>query len=147
MSRYERLNGGWRVTYIGEAGETSVPATVPGNVLGDLVRGGVLPDPYVGSNSLACRELEYGDFVYETAFMTPDFAPGERVVLLFGGVDTIAEYYLDGKRIGESRNMFIEHRFDITERTSPGQQHSLKVVLRSVVNYARQFEAPAFARE
>ncbi|MBQ6473098.1 MAG: hypothetical protein IJJ33_14025, partial [Victivallales bacterium] len=147
MARYVRLDNGWRVTYSGEAGGTSVHATVPGNVLGDLVRGGVLAEPYVGTNSLSCRELEYGDFVYETEFVTPDFAPGERVVLLFGGVDTIAEYYLDGKRIGESRNMFIEHRFDITEHTSPGKRHSLKVVLRSVVNYARQFEAPAFARE
>ena len=70
-----------------------------GNVLGDLVRDGVFPDPYVESNSLAYRELEYGDFVYETEFVTPDFLSGERVILLFGGVDSIAEYYMDGEWI------------------------------------------------
>ena len=99
VSKYERLNCAWSVTYKGKTGETSVPAAVPGSVLGDLVRGGVLPDPYVGNNSLAYREFEYGDFTYETEFVTPDFAPGERVVLLFGGVDSIAEYYMDGERI------------------------------------------------
>ena len=72
---------------------------MPGNDLGDLVRDGVLPEPNVGSNSLAYRELEYGDFVYETGGATPDFLSGERVILLFGGVDSIAEYYMDGEWI------------------------------------------------
>ena len=102
MSKHERLNSAWSVTYKGKTGKTNktrVSATVPGNVLGDLVRDGVFPDPYVESNSLAYRELEYGDFVYETEFVTPDFLSGERVILLFGGVDSIAEYYMDGERI------------------------------------------------
>ena len=99
MSKYERLNSAWSVTFKGKIGETRISASLPGNDLGDLVRDGVLSEPNVGSNSLAYRELEYGDFVYETEFVTPDFLSGERVILLFGGVDSIAEYYMDGERI------------------------------------------------
>ena len=147
MSRYVKIDSEWRVSYAGRDGkEQHVPASVPGNVLADLVRAGVMPEPYSGDNSLAFRELEYLDFAYETEFASPDFAQGERVELVFNGVDTIADYYLDGEKIGESRNMFIVHRLDITARTSSGKRHSLKVVLRSAVNYARQFDVPAYAR-
>ena len=144
--KYKSINTDWSVSCETEDGCITLPAQIPGNVLGDLVRGGIMQDPYFGENSLAFHEFEYKDFAYETSFSSPDFVHGERVVLLFRGVDTIAEYFLDGSPIGASRNMFIEHRFDITERTAPGRRHTLKVILRSAVNYARQFEVPAYAR-
>ncbi|MBO4491326.1 MAG: hypothetical protein J5944_08215 [Lentisphaeria bacterium] len=137
----------WRLKYTPQDGQpVEIPARVPGNVLADIVRAGKAEDPFNGENALAFRPFEYLDFEYTSTFATPDFADGERVELVFGGVDTIAEYILDGERIAQSRNMFVEQRLDITAYTAPGRTHTLKVLLQSPVNYARRFRVPAHAR-
>ena len=146
MNRF-LLTNAWRLAYTPRGGQgVDIPARVPGNVLADIVRAGLADDPFYADNSLAFRKFEYLDFAYTITFVTPDFADGERVELVFGGVDTVAEYFLDGQVIGESRNMFVEQRFDITAYTAPGKTHTLKVLLKSPVNYARRFRVPAHAR-
>ena len=146
MSKYSWQTP-WQLRYTLRDGEAvEIPAQVPGNVLGDIVRAGLMPDPFYSDNSLEFRKFDYIDFEYSTAFKTPDFAPGETVEIVFGGVDTVAEYYLDGELISTSCNMFTEQRLDITDFTAPGREHQLSVVLRSAVDYARDFVVPAHAR-
>jgi len=137
----------WQLEYAEKDGTAvSIPAQVPGNALADIVRAGLMPDPFFGANSLEFRKFDYIDFKYTSSFTTPDFAPGETVEIVFGGVDTVADYYLDGELIATSSNMFIEQRLDITGLTEPGKTHKLDVVLNSAVNYARDFIVPAHAR-
>ncbi len=138
----------WQLEFISPTTGSPViiPAQVPGNVLGDLERSGLIPDPYYAMNSLQCRQFEYIDFIYTSSFVTPDFVPGEKVELFFGGVDTVAEYYLDDQLLGKSCNMFIEQRLDISNLTHPGTRHKLKIILKSPINYARQFQLPAYLR-
>ena len=51
------LERGWTLTFTHpESGETmTIPAQVPGNVIADLHRAGVVPDPYFGLNSAGLR--------------------------------------------------------------------------------------------
>ena len=91
----------WQLEYAEKDGTAvSIPAQVPGNALADIVRAGLMPDPFFGANSLEFRKFDYIDFKYTSSFTTPDFAPGETVEIVFGGVDTVADYYLDGELIG-----------------------------------------------
>ena len=138
------LNGAWKLSYWPEpdsgaqrtlpapAMAQTVTATVPGNCELDLVRAGILPPPEIGLNARAFRPYEGYQWLYEKAFEAPAVADGGRAVLVFDGIDTLADVFLNGVRIGETDNMLVAHRFDVTERLKPGT-NVVQVLLRSVL--------------
>jgi hypothetical protein len=76
-----------------------VPAAVPGQVQLDLMRAGLLADPYVGLNSDAMLWPAYDAFSYSRAFLlAPALAGCARVLLVAEGLDTLAAVTLDGAR-------------------------------------------------
>ncbi|MDR1336072.1 MAG: glycoside hydrolase family 2, partial [Tannerella sp.] len=66
-------------------------------------------------------------------FSTPAHAAGQRVFLRFGGIDCLADIWLNGEKVGEAENMLIEHAFDVTGRLNDSGENSLQVILRSAV--------------
>ena len=52
--------------------------------------------------------------------------------LYFEGVDTLAQYWLDGELIGEFENMFLPVKLKI-ENPVKGKEYCLQVRLRSVI--------------
>lgn len=111
----------------------SVPAQVPGNVDLDLERAGVLPELFRGTHILELENWELTEFWYRLVFPA-DPTEEKQSFLCFAGVDTVAEYYLNGEALGQSRNMFMEHRFCVTGRLKA--QNELFVCLRSPVLWA-----------
>ena len=89
--------------------------TVPGNFELDLVRDGVLPDPFLGENPLLLQQYENRHLWYATTFSSPAKS-GEDWYLQFDGIDTVADIYLNGDKIGASDNMFIAHEFPVSLR-------------------------------
>lgn len=138
------LNGNWELRYREpESGNESViPGRVPGNVYGDLVRAGRMPDPCFGTNSGLFRPYEFIDWEYSTRFTAPALSPGERLELVFDGVDTVFDCFVNGIAVGSGRNMFIAHRFDVTGAVRPGAENELSVHIRSSVNAARAYRRP-----
>lgn len=97
----------------------TLEATVPGMVQLDLSAAGYLPkDLYMGENIKAAEQFEDHEWFYETEFLSP--RERKNVFLVFRGVDTIADYYLNGKKIGSSDNMFITHEFSVGEYLKDG---------------------------
>ena len=148
------LNGDWTLRYHLEDGlmpETpaqlyalswpSIPARVPGNVELDLVRAGLEEDPFYAENLYAFRKYEFYQWWFERRFDAPADT-GNRWVLRFEGVDTCADVFLNGERIGGTDNMFIEHEFDVTDLMNYGEENTLTVRIRSAVNEARRRELP-----
>ncbi|WP_164821575.1 glycoside hydrolase family 2 protein [Paenibacillus koleovorans] len=143
------LNGKWRLTYgrqaaapdalvahpdeLAASGLPSVEAEVPGNVELDLIKAGLLPEPFHGNNILLLRPYETYEWWYETLFPTPSEATvGVPAELLFHGVDCLATYWMNGILIGESDNMFIEHAFRVEGLLKrDGSANALAVRLRS----------------
>ena len=139
---------GWTLTFTHpESGEVmTIPARVPGNITADLCRAGIVADPYFGSNADRLRQWEFTDFTYSVRFRAPEFAAGERLELVFEGVDTVAEVFWNDILLGGMENMFIEHRFDVTDQVVPDGDNRLSVVIRSAVNAARKYRrAPGTA--
>lgn len=118
----------------------SIYADVPGNFELDLMREKQLPDLYYGTNTLLAQKLEnlhlyyYAKFEYEADGRTDDF-------LVFEGIDTIAEIYLDGEKIGFTENMLHAHEFSLKGVRSG--EHDLLVHIYPTAIYARRFELPA----
>ncbi len=138
------LNGEWRLDCFPQpdagavrtlaevpAGAQSVTATVPGNCELDLVRAGVLPVPEVGLNVLKFHAWENRQWLYTKDFEAPAVEPGGKAVLVFEGIDTLSDIFLNGEKLGETANMLIPHEFEVTKRLRPGTNR-LQVLLRSV---------------
>ena len=125
----QELNGVWNLYYAPEkAGQPDtyspdllntwqkIPAQVPGNVEIDLEAAGITPDPFYADNLHAYAPYEYYQWVYEKTFTLAETgAPGHQIFLCFGGIDTIADIYLNGVHLGRTENMLIEHEFDVTD--------------------------------
>lgn len=150
--------GNWRLAWVENATlckETSVlnraadiaaygckiiEATVPGNFEIDFMREGLLDDVYMGTNTVQTQKYENLHLYYFTEF---DYTAKEGfdANLCFEGVDTAAEIYLDGEKLGFVENMFHAHRFSL-KNTADGK-HELLVHILPATIYARQFEIPA----
>ena len=148
------LNGDWTLRYHLEDGlmpETPaemytqgwpcITAQVPGNVELDLVRAGLEEDPFYAENLYAFRKYEFYQWWFERRFDAPADT-GNRWVLRFEGIDTCADVFLNGERIGQSANMFIEHEFDVTDELNYGEENVVTVRIRSSINEARRRELP-----
>jgi len=148
------LNGNWKLYFapvgsvrlssvmeLASSGITSVPCTVPGNVELDLAAAGLLPaDLYKGENILQAQSYETYEWWYETAFTAPQAcAADHKMVLRFGAVDCYADYWLNGEKLGESDNMFIEQEFDVTDKLRYGQKNTLHVHIDSAILRGAQF--------
>ena len=89
-------------------GYRKISARVPGNFELDLERAGLLEDLFYDQNTLKAQELENRHLWYVQK-VTVDPEDAENAFLRFEGVDTVAEYYLNGEKIAETDNMFLAH--------------------------------------
>jgi beta-mannosidase len=80
------------------------PANVPGTAAGALGPG----------QSAADYDAE--DWWFRVAFPAEAAAEDEEVVLLLGGLATVAEVYLNGRCVLESESMFAAHELDVGDQ-------------------------------
>jgi beta-galactosidase len=71
---------------------------------------------------------------YRKHFMPSSGLAGKRVWLDFGGVNTVAEVWLNGTRLGEHRGGFAGFRFDVTASLLLGQDNVLAVKANNAAN-------------
>lgn len=64
---------------------------------------------------------------YRRQITVPAERKGQRVFLRFGAVDQEATVWLDGKRIGENKVVYVPVEFDITEHVTWGRSQTLIV--------------------
>jgi len=125
---------------VADGGYQAIRASVPGNFELDFMREGILEDVYWGQNTVKTQRLENLHLYYYTEF-TYEKRDGMDAELVFGGIDTAAEIYLDGELLGFVENMFHAHTFDLNA-LEDGNHMLLVHILPSVI-YAREFEVPA----
>ncbi|MBX3749049.1 MAG: hypothetical protein KF897_03075 [Opitutaceae bacterium] len=97
-----------------------IDAQVPGDVHLDCQRAGLIGDPFVGMNHDQIRWMEEWDWWYRTDLTPPTPGPGQRLHLLFEGLDCFATVQLNGKVVGKNQNMFTPLRVDVTDHVQPG---------------------------
>ena len=113
-------------------------ARVPGCVHLDLMRHGLIPDPFRGRNEHEVQWVAQRDWVYRRTFAVPEhFLSHERVDLLFEGLDTFARIHLNGKLTGSTDDMFVPWRFDAREALQEGR-NELEVAFLSPVVQSRR---------
>ena len=71
--------------------------------------------------------------VYRRAFRIPAAWSGRRIVLHFGGADSVLAVHVDGVAVGLSKDARLPAEFDITALVRPGIDHELVAI---VVQYS-----------
>jgi len=105
------LNSGWEFRAVNADGHPEVTgwhtAQVPGVVQTDLLAAHLIPDPFYGDNESRLQWIGVTDWEYRTTF-TVDAATlqHEHVELVFEGLDTFAEVFLNDQPILTADNMF-----------------------------------------
>lgn len=90
------------------------PATVPGVVHTDLMNNGIIEDPYFRLNERGVQWIDKEDWVYESSFsLSDEFMNRQNIDLLFKGLDTYADVYLNDSLILKADNMFREWRVEV----------------------------------
>jgi len=114
------LNGEWQFREVGAS--EWLNGTVPGCVQLDLLRLGRVPDPFYRLNEVEIHRLEDKEWVYRRTFNLPEDAlDSDEIELVFEGVDTIADIYVNGAYLGSSMDMFATYRFDLQDLVEPGE--------------------------
>ena len=136
------LHSGWRVrAQSGPAPDAiataAIPAAVPGVVHLDLMRAGLIPDPYLDDNESALAWIGLVDWTYDTGFTlhADEIAAASVHELVFEGLDTVATVSLNDAVIAEVANQHRSHRIDVTRLVREGENH-LVVAFRSPIRYA-----------
>lgn len=134
------LDGAWSLSFTlpdtGVHYDTEV--FVPCNVEPALVELGLLSDYLPCDDERACERFEgVDDWCYTRRFDAPAFASGSRLELVFEGIDTIAEVYLNGEKLCDCQNMHLAYRLDVTDLLQSAD-NELHVIIRSSELWARK---------
>ncbi len=107
------------------------PATVPGDVHTALHTAGAIPDPVVDDNERVVSWIGHTDWEYITTLPAINRPDAERIELVFSGVDTLAEAFVDDDSRARSRNMHRTWRAEVPELRRG--RADLRVVLQAPV--------------
>ena len=133
----QSLSGEWQFRQAG-TGEW-LSASVPGGVHTDLMRAGLIDDPFVGDEELRVQWVARQGWDYRrTIFVDDHLLSHDRVQLVCDGLDTLATVSLNGNVIGVANNMFRPYRWDVRDVLHPGENEILITFASSVVYAAAQ---------
>jgi len=127
-----RLDQGWQFRQAGE--QKWYPAQVPGEVHTDLLRQGLIADPFYRDNESKLQWIGKTDWEYQTRFtVAAGLRQRENVELVFAGLDTYADVFLNDSLILRADNMFREWRVACKSLLRAGE-NTLRVPFRSPIN-------------
>ncbi|MGB9108706.1 MAG: glycoside hydrolase family 2 protein, partial [Telluria sp.] len=108
-------------------------AAVPGTVHTDLLAHRLIPDPYVGAPEAGLQWIGLADWEYRTTFDAPRAAmTSARSDLVFDGLDTYAEVWLNGVRLLAADNAFRTWRVPVQGKLRT-RGNELRIVFRSPI--------------
>ncbi|MEK6796737.1 MAG: sugar-binding domain-containing protein [Spirochaetota bacterium] len=131
------LTSEWSLSFAhpGTGKKHSISASVPGNSAIDIMREKIIPDLYIGANTLAAQDWERTDITYTCEFTAPKIASAERLEIVFEGIDTVADISVNGKAVASVENMYIPHAIDVTDEVRSGK-NTLTVHIKNVIDFA-----------
>jgi beta-mannosidase len=126
------VQNGWRFREVGK--EAWHAATVPGCVHTDLLNNKLIDDPFYRDNEQKLQWIGKTDWEYQTTFnVTPKILARQHIELVFEGLDTYTEVFLNGTSLLKADNMFRTWRADARPALRVGA-NTLLIRFRSPIN-------------
>ena len=141
------LNGKWQLNKT-DANEF-INAEVPGCVHTDLINAGEIEDPFYRNNEEKVMWIGESDWDYSKKFnIDEEFLKNKRIYLSAEGLDTLADIYINDKKIASTNNMYRKWEFEIKEHLKAGE-NEIKIHFDSPLPYLRkkneEFHVPAWS--
>jgi len=115
-----------------------LPARIPGTVHLDLMNNKIIPDPFKDENEKKVQWIENEDWEYQTTFQVlSKELENDQIDLVFNGLDTFSEIYLNGKLLKKTDNMFRKWEIPVKDFLKEGN-NELKIKFRSAVNEGKE---------
>jgi beta-mannosidase len=133
----QNLNAGWEFRAVANTDKAEVkdwhPAQVPGVVQTDLLQNKLIPDPFYKDNEFRLQWIGLADWEYRTTFQVDSTTMArQHLDLVFEGLDTFADVYLNDQKILQANNMFRTWRIPVKARLKSGP-NELRIVFHSAV--------------
>jgi beta-mannosidase len=129
------INDGWEFhEYKGSTPDMSEwrSATVPGLIHTDLLAHQLIPDPFYRDNEKKVKWVENSEWEYrKTITAGESILKHKNIELVFEGLNTLADVYLNGAGIMQTNNMFREWRVDIKPYLKAGN-NTLSIVFHCI---------------
>ncbi len=119
------------------------PMRVPGSAMDTFYQEGILPDPYQGTNEYQWKEFFNNDFLVKGVFdVGPEEFSKEKLMLVFHGIDTIGQIFLNGTELGLVQNMHRRYAFSVQGIVQAGE-NVLEIKLTSPLKYIEKKKTEA----
>ncbi|HYJ45345.1 MAG TPA: hypothetical protein VEV81_01940, partial [Pyrinomonadaceae bacterium] len=126
------LEAGWRFREVGK--DDWHTATVPGCVHTDLLNNRLIEDPFYRDNEQKLQWIGKTDWEYQTTFnLSPALLRRQHLELVFEGLDTYANVFLNDTPLLSADNMFRTWRVDAKRALRAGV-NTLRIRFRSPIN-------------
>jgi beta-mannosidase len=134
------LDHGWEFRQVVQGSQENesgwLPATVPGDVHLDLLANKKIPDPFFRDNEAKLQWIENESWDYRLNFaVTADMFARSNVDLVFDGLDTASQVYVNGDQVLNADNMFRVWRVPVKGHLHEGS-NMLRVVFPSPIKAA-----------
>lgn len=105
-----------------------IEVNVPGDIYMHLMDANLIDNPFYADNELRLEWIAQCNWEYTTEIEIEDTSQIDTLV--FEGLDTIADIYLNGNYIQQTKNMFIRYSFAVTDYLQQGI-NTIKVIFHS----------------
>lgn len=121
--------------------------TLPGCVHRDLLRHGLIPDPFWARNEHEVQWVSDRTWEYRAEFtVTPELLAEKEIDLVADGLDTLVTVRVNGAIVGRNDNMFVGCRFPVRRQLRPGR-NMLEFQFDSATRYIAQHRLSHLPRE
>ncbi len=130
------IHSGWQMRQAGW--KEFLPASVPGSVYHDLMQNGKMDDPFWRDNfPKALKRMDH-DYEYKTEFAADKaLLKSDAVLLRFEGIDTVADIFLNGEKLGHTENMHRTFEFEVKDLLKE-EGNELRVLLHSPTRFIKE---------
>jgi len=113
-------------------------AEVPGSIYSQLIQTQQIQQQEIETHPDKFNWIAEKEWIYRKNFdVSEDILNRDRVDLVFEGLDTIATIWLNGKKIAQTNNMLIGHRFDVSD-VIKAKANVLVVRFESALNHGKK---------
>ncbi|MBQ4232644.1 MAG: glycoside hydrolase family 2 protein [Lachnospiraceae bacterium] len=121
------LNGTWELIC---EDKKLTNVEIPGSVLSGLYNAGLIEDPFYRTNEYIARRELYKDYTFAKTFDI-ELNEGSEYILVFEGVDTDSDIYLNNQKILSTNNMFRKYETEDIKDILKPEGNELTVKIRS----------------
>ena len=138
------LNENWKFKSTSDS--SWLPALVPGTVHTDLLANKIIDDPFCRLNEQELQWIDKLSWEYKTSFIiSEEELTFQNIQLVFNGLDTYSNVYLNDSLLFVSDNMFLRYKVDV-ERVLVKGENNLRVVFQSpILEGVKKYDATSYS--